>query len=114
MSWVDGNEWELTGAVIRRFPKDADVTLEQQERTRVQLGFPRKVLVVQAGRPEYLPRAALLEQIRARREIGQPVEKHLLALHNRYAYPLTGLAGTLLALGLGLRPGRKGQLTSAL
>ncbi len=37
----------------------------------------------------------------------------MLALHNRYAYPLTGLAGALLALGLGLRPGRKGQLTSA-
>ena len=42
------------------------------------------------------------------------IKKHLLALHNRYAYPLTGLAATLLAIGLGLRPGRKGQLTSAL
>ena len=114
MRWVEGNTWELTRAVTRRFPPDADVTLEQHALTRIELGFPRQVLVVQAGRPEYLPRAALLEQIRARREVGQPVEKHLLALHNRWAYPLTGLAGTLLALGLGLRPGRKGQLTTAL
>ena len=114
MTWLDGNQWELTAASIRRFPLEADVTLAQFPRKKIELGFPRKVLVVQAGRPEYLPRAALLEQIRARREVGQPVAKHLLALHNRYAYPLTGLAGTLLALGLGLRPGRKGQLTSAL
>ncbi len=113
MTWVEGNQWDLSSAVVRRFPPDADVTLEEHASQRIELGFPRKVLVVQAGRPEYLPRADLLEQIRARREVGQPVEKHLLALHNRYAYPLTGLAGTLLALGLGLRPGRKGQLTSA-
>ena len=114
MRWVEGITWELTGAVIRRFPLEGDVTLEQPGRTRIELGFPRQVLVVQAGRPEYLPRAALLEQLRARREIGQPVKKHLLALHNRYAYPLTGLAGALLALGLGLRPGRQGRLTAAL
>lgn len=114
MSWISGNQWELSGAMIRRFPLDSDVTLQRMPRTQIELGFPRKVLVVDAGRPEYLSRAALLEQIRARREVGQPVEKLLLALHQRYAYPLTGLAGTLLALGLGLRPGRKGQLTSAL
>lgn len=114
MEWVEGNTWDLASVVTRRFPREGDATLEQQGRARVELNFPRQVLVVQAGRPEYLPRAALLEQIRARREIGQPVEKHVLALHNRYAYPLTGLAGTLLALGLGLRPGRKGQLTTAL
>ena len=114
MKWVEGNTWELSGAVIRAFPVGADITLDRFESKRIELGFPRKVLVVQAGRPEYLPREALLEQIRARREVGQPVEKHLLALHNRYAYPLTGLAATLLAIGLGLRPGRKGQLTSAL
>lgn len=114
MTWIDGNQWELTSAAIRHFPPDGDVTLEQLAKTTIALNFPRKVLVVQSGRPEYLPRAALLEQIRARREVGQPIEKHLLALHNRYAYPLTGLAATLVALGLGLRPGRKGQLTSAL
>jgi lipopolysaccharide export system permease protein len=114
MSWIAADDWQLTNATIRTFPLDADVTLEELPSTRITIGFPRKVLVVQSGRPEYLARAALLEQIRARREIGQPVEKHLLALHNRYAYPLTGLAATLLALGLGLRPGRKGQLTSAL
>ncbi len=114
MTWVEGNQWDLSAAQIRHFPLEADVTLEQVPHTQLQLNFPRKVLVVQAGRPEYLRRAELLEQIRARREVGQPVGKHLLALHNRYAYPLTGFAGTLLALGLGLRPGRKGQLTSAL
>ncbi len=114
MTWLDGNRWELSKVMHRQFPLDADVTLEELPQTQLELGFPRKVLVVQSGRPEYLPRAALLEQIRARREVGQPVEKQLLALHNRYAYPLTGLAGTLLALGLGLRPGRKGQLTNAL
>jgi lipopolysaccharide export system permease protein len=37
-----------------------------------------------------------------------------LALHNRFAYPLTGFAAALLAVGIALRPGRKGHLTVAL
>ena len=114
MTWREGNDWQLTNAVIHRFPAGAGLTVEKKADAVLTLGLPRKVLVVQAGRPEYLSRPELLEQIRARREIGQPVAKHLLALHNRYAYPLTGFAATLLALGLGLRPGRKGELTLAL
>ena len=114
MDWVEGDRWALSQVTTRAFPEAGDATLEETPRKDVTLGFPRQVLVVQAGRPEYLPRAALLEQIRARREIGQPVEKHVLALHNRYAYPLTGLVATLLAIGLALRPGRKLQLTTAL
>lgn len=114
MRWREGDTWELSQVSTRTFPVGADATLTQAPSAEVTLGFPRQVLVVQAGRPEYLPRAALLEQIRARREVGQPVEKHVLALHNRYAYPLTGLVATLLAVGLALRPGRKGQLTTAL
>jgi lipopolysaccharide export system permease protein len=55
----------------------------------------------------------LSEQIRARVEAGLPVALFRLALHNRFSYPLTGLASALLAIGLALRPGRKGHLTVA-
>lgn len=114
MTWLEGERWQLTQVTTRTFPAAGGATLEEKPAVERTLNFPRQVLVVQAGRPEYLPRAALLAQIRARREIGQPVEKHVLALHNRWAYPLSGLAATLLAIGLALRPGRKGRLTTAL
>jgi lipopolysaccharide export system permease protein len=38
----------------------------------------------------------------------------VLALHNRFAYPVTGFAATMLALALALRPKRRGHLTLAL
>jgi lipopolysaccharide export system permease protein len=114
MRHLGENRWAFTSAVLRRFGPDGTVSVQQQARSELEIAFPPKTLVVRSGRPEYLSRAALLEQIRSRREIGQRVEKQLLALHNRYSYPLTGLAGTLLAIGLALRPGRKGQLTRAL
>jgi lipopolysaccharide export system permease protein len=37
-----------------------------------------------------------------------------LTLHNRFAYPLAGIPAALLAVGLALRPSRKGHYTTAL
>ncbi len=55
----------------------------------------------------------LREQIRARRGSGLSYTQFSLALHNRFAYPLAGIPAALLAVGLALRRGRKGHLTTA-
>ena len=56
----------------------------------------------------------LREQIAAREEVGLASRQFALVLHNRFAYPLAGFPAALLAVGLALRPGRKGHLTVAI
>src|SRR5262249_25411691 len=63
---------------------------------------------------EQLRFVELLEQIDARSQLGRSTPKLSYAVHNRLAYPLMGFAGALLAIGLALRPDRKGHLTAAL
>jgi lipopolysaccharide export system permease protein len=56
----------------------------------------------------------LRQQIRARREVGLSDRLFVLALGNRFAYPLAGVPAALVAVALALRPGRGGSLTTAL
>jgi lipopolysaccharide export system permease protein len=56
----------------------------------------------------------LKEQIRIRERVGLPSGQFKLALHNRFAYPLAAIPAALLAVGLAMRPSRKGHLTAAL
>ena len=56
----------------------------------------------------------LRQQIRARREVGLSDRLFLLALGNRFTYPLAGVPAALLAVALALRPGRGASLTGAL
>ena len=56
----------------------------------------------------------LRQQLVARREVGLPTALFKLALHNRFAYGFAGLPAALLAVGLALRPGRRGHLTVAM
>jgi lipopolysaccharide export system permease protein len=56
----------------------------------------------------------LRQQIRARREVGLPDRLYLLALGNRFTYPLAGVLAALVAVALALRPERGASLTGAL
>jgi lipopolysaccharide export system permease protein len=102
---VDGLERQLgeTASPLRRFAVET-VELEED---------PTSFHIVK-GRPEQLGLSELGEQIRLREKVGRPVERFLLARHNKAAYPLAGLPAAVLAGALALRPSRKGALTEAL
>ena len=110
-----GEQWVLTGATERRFPSPDQAPVMAHASLPVRLaGSGPDTFVVRSGRPEFMPLEDLLEQRAARAKVGLPVERFTLALHNPFAYPLTGLTATLLAVTLALRPRRQGHLTLAL
>ncbi|MHB8874084.1 MAG: LptF/LptG family permease [Myxococcaceae bacterium] len=113
MEHLEGTRWRLGGVEERRFegPGPAVTTVAEGE---YDLGAPANAFRIRSGRPEQMRFAQLLEQIEARRQAGLSTQQWILALHNRFAYPLTGFAAALLAVGIALRPGRKGHLTVAL
>jgi lipopolysaccharide export system permease protein len=110
-----GDRWRLTKVWERRFPSAGEAPTSFSEVLPLRLpGSSADTFLVRSGRPEFMPSAELLQQRAVRARVGLPVERLTLALHNRFAYPLTGLAATLLATTLALRPGRRGHLTLAL
>jgi len=114
MTFVEGTRWKLEDAAIRRFSADGSSTLERRDGWIVDFGTGPAGFRVRLGRPEQMQLPELLEQVRTRREVGLPVQGFVLGLHNRFAYPLAGLPAALLAVGLALRSGRKGHLTTAM
>ena len=112
MEHVEGTRWRLRGVVERRLEPGGGVTRVGEG--LYELGAPADAFRIRQGRPEQMQVGELSEQIEARRQAGLPTQQFILALHNRFAYPLTGVAAALLAVGLALRPGRKGHLTVAL
>ncbi len=115
MTSAGGTLWRLEGARTRTFEPGSKVsTLLEHEDETVDLGVTPAVFKIRQGRPEQMRVRDLRAQIKARRAIGLPTQQFVLALHNRFAYPLTGFAAALLAVGLALRPGRQGHLTVAL
>ncbi|MBE2253366.1 MAG: LptF/LptG family permease [Myxococcus sp.] len=110
-----GDLWALFDAVERRFAEDGTSTLERSAELLMSLaGSDPQTFRIRQGRPEQMPLADLRTQQVIRAKVGLPVERFLLAMHNRFAYPLTGVAAALLALSLALRPARRGHLTLAL
>jgi lipopolysaccharide export system permease protein len=109
------DRWTLSLVSERRFPSPEEAPLSVHAELPLRLvGSTADTFVVRSGRPEFMPVTELLEQRAARARVGLPVERFTLALHNRFAYPVTGLMATLLAATLALRPGRRGHLTVAL
>ncbi len=113
MEYVDGTRWRLSGVAHRRFDAEG-AALETSASGVYELEAPANAFAIRAGRPEQMSVAELVEQISARRGAGLAVEPLVLSLHSRFAYPLTGVAAALLAVGIALRPGRRGHLTVAL
>lgn len=115
MTSLGGARWALEDVEERRFFPDGRAPVATHARLEVALeGSTPDTFSIRTGRPELMPVRVLAEQLALRARVGLPTERYLLALHNRFAYPLTGCAAALLALMLALRPGRKGHLTLAL
>ncbi|MFZ5471263.1 MAG: LptF/LptG family permease [Myxococcota bacterium] len=114
MAYVGKTRWRLQGAHERLFDDAGGSLVDALGDVERDLGVTGAAFRIRQGRPEQMKVEALLEQIAARRQVGLPAQRFVLALHNRFAYPLTGMAAALLAVGLALRPGRKGHLTVAL
>ena len=114
MEHAGGTRWRLVGVIRRVFDQRGGLKLTELPEETVDLGIPRSLLAIRPGRPEQMRVPVLRQQIRARREVGLPDRLYLLALGNRFAYPLAGVPAALLAVALALRPGRGTSLTGAL
>lgn len=114
MEFSSGTTWRLAGVVDRTFAPEGSTTLSNRDEELVDFGVGPEGFRVRLGRPEQMRVRELLEQIQTRREVGLPVQQFVLGLHNRFAYPFAGLPAALLAVGLALRPSRKGHLTTAM
>jgi lipopolysaccharide export system permease protein len=114
MHSVEGTRWKLTGVVERSFTKDGKSSVRELEEAEYDLGVQAQTFRIRPGRPEQMRLPVLREQIVAREEVGLESRQFSLALHNRFAYPLAGFPAAMLAVGLALRPGRKGHLTVAI
>jgi lipopolysaccharide export system permease protein len=114
MEHAGGTRWRLRGVTRRAFDLHGGLKLTELTEETVNLGIPASLLAIRPGRPEQMRLPVLRQQIRARREVGLPDRLFLLALGNRFAYPLAGVPAALVAVALALRPGRGGSLTGAL
>lgn len=115
MVHLEGDTWELHGARARRF--DAQGQAEEVFQGPTRRAFPgvgRDTFGVMLGKPEQMSLALLQAQRVVRERVGLSTERLDLALHNRFAYPLTGLMAALAAVALAARPSRRGHLTVAL
>ena len=111
---VQGTRWRLTGVIERTFSEDGRTEVSNRAEAEYDLGVPVSSFRIRPGRPEQMRSAELREQIIARAEVGLASRQYELALHNRFAYPMAGLPAALLAVGLALRPNRRGHLTAAI
>ncbi len=114
MQPLEGSHWRLEGVVERTFAADGSSTVRQMDEAEYDFGVGASSFRIRPGRPEQMEVRVLREQIAARGELGLATQQYSLALHNRFAYPLAGLPAALLAVGLALRPGRRGHLTVAI
>jgi lipopolysaccharide export system permease protein len=114
MEHAGGTRWHLQGVTRRVFDRRGGLKLTTLSEETVDLGIGRGLLGIRPGRPEQMRLPVLRQQIRARREVGLPDRLFVLALGNRFAYPLAGVPAALVAVALALRPGRGGSLTGAL
>jgi lipopolysaccharide export system permease protein len=114
MRQAGGTSWRLSGVTERRFDGRGGVKVSAFPERIIDLGIRPAQLAIRPGRPEQMRTPVLRAQIRARREVGLPNPLFLLALGNRFTYPLCGVPAALLAAALALRPSRRASLTSAL
>ncbi len=115
LTHLEKEGWRLRGVTIREFV--GTVPVRSQMVDAYDLVLPRSNAAsfdVQLGRPESMTLSALREQIRIRRRSNQPVMAYAWAMHQRFAYPLLGVAAALLSSLLALRSQRSASLTQAL
>lgn len=113
MEFVSGTTWKLTDVMWRAFKGSTSPVQHLPERV-MDLGVEHRALRIRPGRPEQMRVPQLHQQIAVRSEVGLPTAQFVLELQNRFSYPVTGIAASLLAVALALRPNRKGHLTAAM
>ena len=115
MQHVEGSTWRLRTAVSRQFSQTGESTRQvDAERLVTFEGTDADTFRVRVGRPELMRVHDILDQQETRAKIGLPTQRFWLALHNRFAYPMTGVGAAMLAVALALRPTRRGHLTLAI
>ena len=115
LSPLGGARWRLTQVVERRFSPNGSSARVEDPALEVELaGTDPKSFDIRQGKPELMQVGVILSQQEIRARVGLPTQRFWLALHNRFAYPVTGVAAALLAVTLALRPSRRGHLTLAL
>src|SRR5262249_27859461 len=114
MHAVGETTWQLVGVSRREVDQQGGVQLTVLPETTLDLGIRRSVLASRPGRPEQMRIPLPRQQIAARREVGPSDRVYVLALGNRFLYPLCGVPAALVAIALALRPGRGTSLTTAL
>jgi len=115
MVHVEGSTWRLSTVVSRQFSQTGDSTHQVDAQRLVSFeGTDSDTFRVRVGRPELMRVRDILDQQETRAKIGLPTQRFWLALHNRFAYPMTGLGAAMLAVALALRPTRRGHLTLAI
>ncbi len=113
MTHLDETRWRLFEVADRTFDGQGRSRVEVRDVREYDLGAPSDAFRILKGRPEQMRLARIREQIEARGEVGLPTNQFMLALHNRFAYPLAAVPAALLAVGLALRRERKGHVTAA-
>jgi len=114
MSPLADGRWRLDQVTQLRLGGD-DLSRSHQQTLELSLpGTSADTFRIRTGRPEQMRFFELVEQRALREQVGLPVARYTLALHQRFSYPLTGLAAAMLAVALSLRRERRGQLTLAL
>lgn len=113
MEPLGGSVWRLRNGTVRTLSGNESRMERFAERT-VTLDEDPQAFHIIKGRPEQLSFKELREQIDLRGNVGLPVARWHLSLHNKFAYPFAGVPGAILGAALPLRPGRRGYLTSAL
>jgi lipopolysaccharide export system permease protein len=114
MVHAGGTSWRMGGVTRRAFDRRGGLKLISLPEETVDLGIRRAQLGIRPGRPETMRVPVLRQQIRARSAVGLPDRLFVLALGNRFTYPLAGIPAALVAVALALRPGRGSSLTGAL
>jgi lipopolysaccharide export system permease protein len=114
MTHVEGPRWSLTDVVDRRFTAEGETLVESASQALYDFDVDKNGFRVRQGRPEQMRLRELRQEISIRRQVGLPTSQFRLATHNRFAYALAALPGALIAIGLALRPGRKGHLAAAI
>jgi lipopolysaccharide export system permease protein len=111
---AEGGAWRLAEVEERAFDNGGGSTLDRSAERLYRFDEPPGSFDLKPGRPSQLRHAVLGEQIALRRKLGQPSAEFELERANRLAYPLSAVAGVLLAVALALRRNRKGHVSSSL
>jgi len=88
----DGGGWEARAVTERRFAGAEVVDMTRQERRRLDLPETPDVFRDLSGRPAQKTIGRLAQDIQAMEGRGLPSAEYRLAWHQRFSYPLLGLA----------------------